>query len=73
MGPCKFCGEMIYLEWIAERGYHRGCYEKDGNRRLEEEKKLEFSKNCLLKMGKREEKRKISRSRNKKLKSLKSI
>lgn len=29
MGPCMYCGEMIYLDWIAERGYHRACYEKD--------------------------------------------
>lgn len=28
MGPCKFCGKMIYLDWMAERGYHRECNEK---------------------------------------------
>lgn len=25
MGPCRFCRKMIFLDWIAERGYHRDC------------------------------------------------
>jgi hypothetical protein len=28
MGPCCYCKKMIYLDWIAERGYHRSCHEK---------------------------------------------
>ncbi len=28
MGPCYYCKKMIYLDWIAERGYHRACHEK---------------------------------------------
>ena len=28
MGPCCFCHKMIYLDWIAERGFHRECNEK---------------------------------------------
>lgn len=28
MGPCIYCGKMIYLDWIAERGYHRECHER---------------------------------------------
>ncbi len=27
MGPCIYCKEMIYLDWVAERGYHRDCHE----------------------------------------------
>lgn len=27
MGPCIYCKEMIYHEWIADRGYHRECHE----------------------------------------------
>lgn len=28
MGPCMYCKKMIYLDWIAERGYHRACHEE---------------------------------------------
>lgn len=28
MGPCFYCKQMIYLDWIAERGYHRECHER---------------------------------------------
>lgn len=28
MGPCRYCKQMIYLDWIAERGYHRHCHAK---------------------------------------------
>ncbi len=28
MGTCMYCKKMIYLEWIAERGYHRECHER---------------------------------------------
>ncbi len=32
MGPCCYCKKMIYLEEIAERGYHRVCHEQFMNK-----------------------------------------
>lgn len=28
MGPCLYCKKMIFLDWVAERGYHRECHER---------------------------------------------
>ena len=68
MGTCFYCGKMIYLDWIAERGYHRACHE----RAVAAWSTTQDARAAFLAYvawsERRAAKRRISRARNKKLK-----